>query len=221
MTEIWSEVDTYFENLLMPEDKILEEILAANAAANLPPYDVSPTQGKLLYLLAKLHGARKILELGTLGAYSTVCLARALPEGGCVISLESDPKHAEVARKNVARASLEDVIDIQVGQALEALPKLFDEGVAPFDFIFIDADKPNNPAYFEWALKLSRPGSLILIDNVVRGGAVLDAENEDASVQGVQRVLDIISKEPRVEATALQTVGLKGYDGFVLMRVLE
>jgi len=218
VTETWTAVDTYFESLLKPHDKVLEEVLAENKKAGLPPYDVSPSQGKFLSLLAKLHGARRILELGTLGGYSTICLARAVPEGGRVISLEADPKHAEVARKNVARAGLEKVIDIRVGEALDTLPQLEEDSV--FDFIFIDADKPNNPAYFEWALKLSRPGSLIVIDNVVRGGAVVNAKSDDESVKGVRRVLEMISGEPRVEATALQTVGSKGYDGFVIMRVI-
>lgn len=221
MKEIWNEVDAYFESSLMPQDEVLEEILAANAAAGLPAHDVSPAQGKLLYLLAKLHGARKILELGTLGAYSTVWLARALSEGGYVVSLEADPRHAEVARKNVARADLDKFVEIRVGRALDTLPRLAEEGLGPFDLIFIDADKTNNAAYFQWALKLSRPASLIIVDNVVRGGAVLDAESKDASVQGVRRFLETAAKALQVEATALQTVGAKGYDGFVLVRVKD
>jgi predicted O-methyltransferase YrrM len=216
--ELWTAVDRYFGDLLVAADPALDEALADSAAAGLPAINVSPVQGKLLHLLARAIGARKILEIGTLGGYSTIWLARALPDGGRVISLEADPRHAEVARANIARAGLDDRVEVRLGMALDLLPELA-ERAEPFDFVFIDADKPNNAAYFDWALKLSRPGSIIVVDNVVRGGDVIDADNDDATVQGVRRFLERLATEPRVSATAIQTVGGKGYDGFAIALV--
>jgi predicted O-methyltransferase YrrM len=217
--EVWTAVDDYINALLVPSDPVLDAALEASVAAGLPPINVSPTQGQLLFLLARLQRARTILEIGTLGGYSTLWLARALPEGGCLITLEVEPKHAEVARANFARAGLSDVIALRLGKALDTLPRLAAEGAGPFDLIFIDADKPSNPEYFAWALELSRPGSLIVVDNVVRGGKVADAKSDDPSVQGVRRLFERVKAEPRVSATAIQTVGGKGYDGFALMLV--
>ncbi len=204
----------------MPPDPALEAALEAAAAAGLPPGEVSATQGKLLELLARVQGARTILELGTLGGYSTIWLARALPSGGRLVTLEADPAYAEVARANFVRAGLAEAVEVRVGPALETLPQLAAEGDGPFDLIFIDADKPSNPEYLEWALALSRPGTLIVADNVVRGGAVLDAGSNDPRVQGIRRFTELLAAEPRLSATAVQTVGVKGYDGFVLALVL-
>jgi predicted O-methyltransferase YrrM len=212
----WSAVDNYFANLLAPDDKPLAEALAANAQAGLPAYDVSALQGQMLALLVQITGARRVLEIGTLGGYSTLRMARALPANGTVTTLEADERHAAVARANFERAHLSDRIDLRVGKALDVLPHL----TGPYDLIFIDADKPNNPRYIEWSLKLSRPGTVIVGDNVVRGGAVTDANSPDKSVQGVRGFIDFIANEPRLEATAIQTVGEKGWDGFVLARVL-
>lgn len=217
--DVWTAVDHYFNTMLITNDSILDAALAASEAAGLPAINVSPTQGKLLQLLAKLQGARTILEIGTLGGYSTLWLARALPAEGHLITLEADATHAEVARANVARAGLADRIELRLGNALDTLPQLAAEGAAPFDMIFIDADKRSNPAYFDWALELSRLGTLIIVDNVVRGGQVVEAASEDASVQGVRRLFERIKAEPRVSATALQSVGEKGYDGFAIMLV--
>ncbi|OHV31007.1 MULTISPECIES: O-methyltransferase [Pseudofrankia] len=214
--ELWDAVDDYFEGLLVPADPALAAALRASDAAGLPAIQVSASQGKLLQLLARTVGARSILEVGTLGGYSTIWLARALPAGGRLVTLEVDPAHAAVARANAERAGVADVVDVRVGAALETLPKLAAEGGGPFDLVFIDADKPNNPGYFEWALRLTRPGSLIIIDNVVRGGAVADPDNTEPSVVGTRRVHELIAAEPRVSATAVQTVGTKGYDGFTL-----
>ncbi len=186
----------------------------------MPAISVTPNLGKLLMLLAQIQGARNILEIGTLGGYSTIWLARALPKDGRLITLEAEEKHAEVARANIGRAGLNDKVEVVVGKALDTLPQLAGKGAGPFDLIFIDADKPSNPDYFEWGLKLSRPGSLIIIDNVVRDGAVIDAGSEDASVQGVRRMNEMIAKERRVSATAIQMVGSKGYDGFAVVRVV-
>jgi predicted O-methyltransferase YrrM len=216
--DTWAAVDDYFNALLIPPDPALHAALAASDAAGLPPAHVAPNQGKLLYLLARLMGARAILEIGTLGGYSTIWLARALPPGGRIVTLEADPAHAAVARENLARAGLRDVVELRLGPALETLPRLAAEGRGPFDMIFLDADKPNNPAYLDWALRLARPGTLIVADNVVRGGAVLDAAG-DASVQGIRRFAARLAAEPRLSATAIQTVGGKGYDGFVLALV--
>ena len=220
MQATWEAVDRFLTDLLVPPDPALTAALQANAAAGLPPIDVSPTQGKLLMLLAQIQQARTVLEIGTLGGYSTIWLARALPAGGHLISLEADARHAQVARENVARAGLAGLVEVRVGRALDTLPQIAAEGRAPFDLFFIDADKPSNPEYFAWALRLSRPGSLIIADNVVREGAIVDAANADASVRGVRRFLELMAAEPRVSATAIQTVGSKGYDGFVIARVL-
>ncbi len=217
--EQWTAVDRYFGDLLAPPDPALEETLQASAAAGLPPINVSPTQGKLLLLLARVQGARAILEIGTLGGYSTIWLARALPADGRLITLEADPKHADIARANIARAGLADVVELRVGRALETLPRLAAEGHGPFDVIFIDADKVSTPEYVAWALTLSRRGSLIIVDNVVRDGAVADADSGDPAIQGVRRSIDLLAAEPRVSATAIQTVGSKGYDGFALALV--
>lgn len=212
----WSAVDTYFTERLVPSDAALDAALRESAAAGLPQHNVAPNQGKLLQILASMQGARKILEIGTLGGYSTIWLARALPPGGRVVTLEANPHHAAVAQKNIARAGLADLVDIRVGKAIETLPQLAQEGIAPFDFTFIDADKPGNPDYLTWALKLSRPGTVIVGDNVVRDGAVIDPTSTDSNVGGVRRFFDLIAANERLTATAIQTVGSKGYDGFVI-----
>ena len=212
----WTAVDHYIGDLLVQHDPALDAALEASTVAGLPTIQVSPTQGKLLHLLALSHGARNILELGTLGGYSTIWLARALPANGRLITLEADAKHAEVARANIARAGLAGVVELRLGRAQETLPKLAAEKREPFDFIFIDADKTGYPEYFTWALKLSRPGAVIIADNVVRKGAIVDGSSSDADVQGVRRFYELVAREPRVSATAIQTVGSKGYDGFAL-----
>jgi predicted O-methyltransferase YrrM len=209
-------VDDYFTKTVVAPDKALEEALAANAAAGLPSIDVSAPQGKLIHLMARMTGARKALEIGTLGGYSTIWLASALPDDGRLITLERSARHAEVARKNVARAGLGGKVEIRTGAALETLPKIEAEGLGPFDFVFIDADKENNAAYVEWALKLSRPGTAIVVDNVVRDGEVADATSADSDVVGVRRMFEAMAREPRLSATAIQTVGAKGWDGFAL-----
>lgn len=216
----WAEVDGYLADLLLPPDAVLDEVLRSTAGA-LPLHHVSPLQGKLLHLLARLTRATRILELGTLGAYSTIWLARALPPGGRLVTIEALSLHAAFARENLTRAGLADVVDLRVGPALDVLPLLAAEGQDPFDLVFIDADKPNNPAYVEWALRLSRPGALLVLDNVVRDGAVVDAGSADPRVQGVRRSLELLAADPRVDATALQTVGQKGWDGFALALVRE
>jgi predicted O-methyltransferase YrrM len=213
--ERWTAVDRYLGDLLVSSDPALEAALAASAAAGLPAINVSPAQGKLLHLLARAIGARNVLEIGTLGGYSTIWLARALSDGGRVISLEADARHAEVARANIARAGLETRVEVRLGMALDLLPGLA-ERAEPFDFVFVDADKPNNAAYFDWALKVSQPGGIIVVDNVVRDGDVIDAASDSPTVQGVRRFLERLAAEPRVSATAIQTVGAKGYDGFAL-----
>jgi predicted O-methyltransferase YrrM len=212
----WEAADDFIAGLFVYPDAALDSALEASAKAGLPPIEVSPNQGKLLMLLARMAGAERVLEIGTLGGYSTIWLARALPAGGRLISLEASAKHAEVARRNVAAAGFGDAVDIRVGKALDTLPKLEKEGAGPFDFIFIDADKGNNSAYFEWALKLSRGGSVIFADNVIRGGAVVRDVSEDASVRGARAFLELMAKDQRVSATAIQAVGVKGYDGFAL-----
>jgi predicted O-methyltransferase YrrM len=217
--EQWGAVDQYIADLLVPPDAALDEALRASAEAGLPAINVPPNMGKLLHLLARVLGARAILEVGTLGGYSTIWLARALASGGRLITLEADPKHAEVARANIARAGLGDVVELRLGPALETLPQIAAEGRGPFDLIFIDADKPSNADYFAWALKLSRRGSLIIVDNVVRNGAVVDASSSDAAVQGVRRFNDMLAAEKRVCATEIQTVSGKGYDGFAIALV--
>ena len=214
--EQWTAVDRYVAEKLIPADPVLEAALQASTDAGLPAISVSAPQGKLLHLLARIHRAKTILEIGTLGGYSTIWLARALPAGGKVVTLELDPKHAEVARANFARASLAGVIELRVGKALDTLPQLAAEGRGPFDLIFIDADKVSIPEYFTWALKLSRRGTVIIVDNVVRKGAVVEAGNTDPSIQGVRRLNKMLATETRVSATTIQTVGSKGYDGFTL-----
>ena len=209
-------VDAYFTKTLVAPDKALEEALAANAAAGLPSIDVSAPQGKLIHLMARMMGARKALEIGALGGYSTIWLASALPDDGRLITLEQNAKHAEVARRNVARAGLSGKVEIRTGAALETLPKIEAERLGPFDFVFIDADKVNNAAYLEWALRLSRPGTAIVVDNVVRDGEVADARSGDPDVVGVRRMFELMAREPRLSATAIQTVGAKGWDGFAL-----
>ena len=222
MTEtLWATVDHYVNDLLLPPDAALEAALEASTAAGLPAIQVTPSQGRLLQLMAFAVGAKAILEVGTLGGYSTIWLARALPEGGRLLTLEIDAQHAEVARANVARAGLASRVELRLGAAIELLPRLAAEGAGPFDLSFIDADKPNNTAYFDWALKLSRPGSLIVVDNVVRNGAVAEAASTDESVQGSRRLLARMAAEPRVSATVMQTVGEKGYDGFAIARVMS
>lgn len=214
--EQWSAVDRYIAERLVPSDPALEAALAASEAAGLPAISVAANQGKLLQLLAQAIGARTILEIGTLGGYSTIWLARALASGGRLITLEANPAFAEVARANIARAGLADRVELRLGPALETLPQIAAEGLGPFDLTFIDADKENNAAYFRWALKLSRAGSLIVVDNVVREGAVIDAGRQDAHIQGVRDFYAAAGAEPRVSMTALQTVGAKGYDGFAI-----
>ncbi len=217
--DVWSRVDDYLAGQLLPADPVLTAVLRSSEAAGLPAISVSPTQGKLLQMLARLCSARNILEIGTLGGYSTIWLARALPRGGRLITLEADEKHAAVAKANIARAGLDAVVEMRLGPALTSLPTLASEGRAPFDLVFIDADKVNTPGYFDWALKMTRPGSLIIVDNVVRAGAITEAETSDASVQGMRRFFDLIKGESRVSATAVQTVGAKGYDGFAVVMV--
>jgi predicted O-methyltransferase YrrM len=221
LQEQWTAVDRYLTDLFVPPDPLLEQALEASAAAGLPEIQVAPNQGKLLQLLAQLQGARAILEIGTLGGYSTIWLARALPPGGRLVTLEINPKHAEVARANIARAGLAGVVDVRLGQAQATLSQLVAESSGPFDLIFIDADKPGYPDYFTWALKLSQPGSLIIADNVVRRGAVVNAGSSDADVQGVRRFNELVVAEARVSATAFQTVGSKGYDGLLMALVIK
>jgi predicted O-methyltransferase YrrM len=220
MDDLWNAVDQYVGDLLFPNDPALDAALAASQAAGLPTIAVSPTQGALLHILARSHGARTILELGTLGGYSTIWLARALPPGGSLITVEADPKHAEVARANIARAGLADVVTLRPGAALDVLPALHTEGRGPFDLIFIDADKENIAAYFDWSLRLARHGTVIIVDNVVRDGEIIDPKSDDPRVQGVRRFLSQLSCEARVTATVIQTVGAKGYDGFAIAIVI-
>ncbi|WP_432129158.1 O-methyltransferase [Streptomyces sp. bgisy082] len=217
----WTDVDHYFTELLAPDDEALSGALAASTAAGLPEIAVAPNQGKLLHLLARVQGARSILEIGTLGGYSTIWLARALPADGRLITLEYDPAHADVARSNIARAGLGEVVEVRTGAALDSLPKLAAEGAGPFDLVFVDADKVNNPRYVEWALKLSRPGTVIVVDNVVRGGKVATEHPDDPSVTGTREMFDLVAREPRLDATAFQTVGTKGYDGLLVARVTD
>ncbi|MFD0278497.1 O-methyltransferase [Kitasatospora sp. NPDC127111] len=215
----WDAVDAYFSEQLIGHDPVLEAAVAAADAAGLPHIAVAPNQGKLLHLLALTAGARRILEVGTLGGYSAIWLGRALPADGTLITLELDPVHAEVARGNLARAGLQQVAEVRVGRAADSLAALVADGVEPFDLVFIDADKPGNPEYFARALELTRPGSLIVVDNVVRGGAVADAASTDPAITATRRLHELIADEPRVTATSVQTVGSKGYDGFTLARV--
>lgn len=213
---LWTAVDRYLEDRLVAPDPALEAARQDSAAAGLPPHEVTPLQGKLLHLLARLHGARTILEIGVLGGYSTIWLARALPEGGRLVALELDPGYAELARANVARAGVADVVEIRTGPALDTLPQLADEGLGPFDLVFVDADKRSNPEYLEWSLRLTRSGSLVVADNVVRDGGVADPTSRDPDAQGVRRFHEALAAEPRVDATTIQTVGAKGHDGFTL-----
>jgi predicted O-methyltransferase YrrM len=217
--ETWTAVDGYISDLFGASDPVLEAALAAADAAGLPQIAVSAPQGKLLMLLAKAHGVQRILEIGTLAAYSTIWLARALPADGRLITLEFEARHAEVARENLKRAGLADKVEVRLGRAIDNLPKLLAEGAGPFDFIFIDADKPSYPDYLDWALRLSRPGTVIIADNVVRDGKIADKNSDDELVRGVQRFNEKLAAEKRVDAVALQTVGSKGYDGFALALV--
>jgi len=212
----WQAVDAYIDDHLLADDAVLAAALAANAAAGLPDIDVSPTQGKMLHLLARMAGARRILEIGTLGGYSTICLARALPDDGRLISLEIEPHYAEVARNNVARAGLSDQVTIRTGAAIESLDTMIAAGEQPFDLVFIDADKPSNVAYLHAAIALSRPGTTIIVDNVVREGQIVDRLNDDPRVIGTRALFDAVAAEPRLSATAVQTVGIKKWDGFLL-----
>jgi predicted O-methyltransferase YrrM len=222
--ELWTAMDRYICDQLLPEDAALEAAIAASNDAGLPPIAITPAQGKLLELLVRIHGARRVLELGTLGGYSTIWLARGLPPGGSIVTLELDPHHAEVASANLARAGLTEIVELRVGPALQTLPELLAEDAGPFDLIFIDADKGNYPGYLEWSLKLSRPGSLIIGDNVVRAGVILDPDGYDprlgdGGVQAVRRFYELLGAEPGVSATVLQTVGEKGHDGFAVALV--
>ncbi|MGV9950440.1 O-methyltransferase [Streptomyces cellulosae] len=220
---LWNAVDDYFTEQLLggDPDDALEAALRESDAAGLPPIAVSPLQGKLLQLLARIQGARRVLEIGTLGGYSTIWLGRALPADGRLVTLEYDPRHAEVAVRNIARAGLAEQVEVRVGPALESLPKLADEQPPPFDLVFIDADKANNPHYVEWALRLTAAGSLIVLDNVVRGGRVADPDNSDPDVLGTRAALEMFGTHPRLDATAVQTVGVKDHDGFALARVVS
>jgi predicted O-methyltransferase YrrM len=218
----WSRMDAYIgETLLADADPVFAQILSANAAGGLPAIDVSPAQGKFLNLLVQISGAKAVLEIGTLGSYSTIWLARALPPDGRLVSLEYSEKHAAVARDNLARAGLLDRVEVRVGAALESLPGLQAEGLGPFDLVFIDADKPNNAHYLDWALQLGRPGTVIVLDNVVRDGRVTEATSTDPGVTGTRAAFELLTRHPRIDATALQTVGLKGWDGFILGVVRE
>lgn len=217
--ELWTAVDDYLNAHLLGVDPVLDAVLAASTAAGLPEIQVSPAQGKLLLLMAKAMGAKRILELGTLGGYSTVWLARALPASGRLVTLEYEPKHADVARANIARAGFAAQVEIRVGRGVDSLAELYAAGAEPFDFIFIDADKPSYPEYLEWSLKLARPGTVIIADNVVREGQVADAHSADPMVQGVRRFHALVAATPQLSATAIQTVGGKGYDGFAMVVV--
>ncbi len=215
-SKTWVAVEKYLDGLLTPSDAALDAALADCAAAKLPEIAVTPSQGKLLHLLAKMKGARKILEIGTLGGYSTIWLARALPKDGLLVTLESDQRHFDVAQQNIVRAGLDKRVQRRLGRALDMLPQLSAEGVGPFDFFFIDADKENTREYFDWALRLSKAGSVIVVDNVIRDGEVADGESTDPGVQGIRRFNEALAHEERVSATTVQTVGIKGYDGFTL-----
>ncbi|MBK9125993.1 MAG: O-methyltransferase [Chloroflexi bacterium] len=219
--ELWTAVDEYIQRTLVPPDPALDAALDASAEAGLPEIHVAPNQGMMLHLLARMQHPKRILEVGTLGGYSTIWLAMALAPDGHLITLEYDPKHAQVAQENITRAGLADRVEIRVGRAIDSLAQLAAEGLDSFDLIFIDADKPSNPDYFRWALALSRPGTVIIVDNVVREGRIVDEGSTDGSVRGVREMFDVIAAEPRVDATAVQTVGAKGYDGLLLALVKE
>lgn len=218
--ELWSTVDQYIDDELALTDPVLAAALAANTDGGLPAIDVTASQGKLLYMLARLAGARRILEIGTLGGYSTIWLARALPPDGQLITLEFEPKHADVAKSNLQRAGFSKIVDVRVGAALDALPVIEAEKGGPFDLFFIDADKVNNPVYFDWAIKLSRPGSVIIVDNVVREGGLADASSDDPAIRASRKVTELLGSDPRVDGTVIQTVGTKGYDGFAIAVVV-
>jgi predicted O-methyltransferase YrrM len=217
----WKAVDRYFGDLFAVHDEPLDAAVKANRAARLPAIDVSPLQGKFLHVLVEMTRAKRVLEIGLLGGYSTIWMARALPKSGRIVSLEFSPKHAEVARANLRRAGLLRRVEIRVGPALESLPVLKAEGAAPFDLIFIDADKENNPQYLEWALKLSRRGTVIVVDNVARHGTVIEARSAAPDIRGTRRCLEMMAAHPRLSAVALQTVGVKGLDGFAMAVVLR
>ena len=217
--ELWGRVDDYIVDKLVEEDAVLSDALTANAAAGLRPIDVSAAQGKFLHLLVRMSGARRVLEVGTLGGYSTIWMAKTLPADGSIVTLEYEPHHADVARKNIERAGLSDRVTVRVGAAADTLPVLAAEKPEPFDFVFIDADKPSNTIYLDWAVKLSRPGTVIVLDNVVRDGQLVNGESRDANVLGSRGAFDLIAANSRLSATALQTVGAKGYDGFAVMIV--
>jgi predicted O-methyltransferase YrrM len=217
--ELWSAVDTYIKEKMIPADAVLTAAQQNGIDAGLPPIAVSPAQGKMLYLFVRMCGARNILEIGTLAGYSTIWMARALPAAGRVTTLELEARHAEVSRKNFAMAGLANLIEVRLGAALELLPKLVDEGRGPFDLIFIDADKRNIPAYLDWSMKLSRPGTAIIVDNIIRDGKVIDASSKDPDIQGVRQFNEMLATDKRVSATEIQTVGEKGYDGFALLVV--
>jgi predicted O-methyltransferase YrrM len=219
-SEKWTEIDNFFSDALIPPDRVLESVLESSRAAGLPAINVSPNQGRLLEMLARILSARTILEIGTLGAYSTIWLARGMRAGGRLITLEADPAHAAVALANIARAGLQNVVELRLGSASDTLPRISAERRGPFDLIFIDADKENIPSYFEWALRLSRPGSVIIVDNVVRDGRVIDSKTDDPDIQGVRRFIEMLGANATVSGTAIQTVGVKGYDGFAIVRVL-
>ncbi|MFI8516767.1 O-methyltransferase [Streptomyces sp. NPDC085481] len=218
--DLWTTVDRYVTDQLAPADEALAAALAESTAAGLPEIAVAPNQGKFLNLLVTMQGARNVLEIGTLGGYSTIWLARALPADGRLVTLEYSPAHADVARSNLARAGLDKIVEVRTGAALDTLPLLEEEGAGPFDFVFIDADKVNNPHYVSWALKLSRPGTVIVVDNVVRNGRVATPDPDDPAITGTREMYELIAREPRLDATALQTVGTKGYDGLLIARVL-
>jgi predicted O-methyltransferase YrrM len=218
--QLWTSVDDYITDLFVPFDPVMQEVLATSEAAGLPSISVAPNEGKLLMLLAQLCGARTILEIGTLGGYSTIWFARGMLSGGSLITLEASAKHAEIARINIARAGFADIVEVRVGPAGETLPQIAAEGRGPFDLIFIDADKESYPEYFAWALKLARPGSLIVADNVVRDGEILDPTSSDPRVQGTRRFNRLLANEPRVKATLIQTVGRKGHDGMAIAIVI-
>ena len=218
--ELWTAVDQYINNIAIGRDAVLEAASEAAVAAQLPPISVTPAHGKLLHLMARAQSARRILEIGTLAGYSTIWLARALPAGGRVVTLEANPMHADIARANLARAGVADRVDIRLGKALETLPQLAVENQDPFDFVFIDADRTNLAEYFDWAVKLAHAGSVIIVDNVVRKGGVIDASSEDANIKGVRRFAERLSADSRVTATMVQTVGAKGYDGFAMALVV-
>ena len=218
--DTWSAVDNYIDDELALSDAILDAAIAANAAGGLPAIDVTASQGKLLQLLARLAGAKRILEIGTLGGYSTIWLARALPPDGRLITLEFEPKHAAVAKSNIERAGLSHIVEVRTGAALDSLPVIEAENAGPFDLFFIDADKVNNPVYLDWAIRLSRRGSVIIVDNVVREGGLADSNSDDAAIRASRKVVELIASDPRVDGTVIQTVGTKGYDGFAIAMVM-